>query len=126
MSIRVRASFGAAVATALSAAVLCIVVMMESAQEGPIEAAGKVRVFPMKHWQLSGSQARKQMANYFNHENFNAKAKHLENFVDNHPFFGKVCAKPKVVCLCKMKFVGSQSWGLHRWQEIHAARQRAN
>jgi len=84
-----RASFGAAVATGLATAVLCLVVFMENVRQAPIEAAGKVRVFPMKQWQLSGPEARKQMSTYFSRENFNAEATHLANFVDNHPFFGK-------------------------------------
>eukprot|EP00961_Rhodomonas_salina_P246893 3335639-Rhodomonas_salina.1 len=95
MQLRMRASFGAAVATGLATAVLCLVVFMENVRQAPIEAAGKVRVFPMKQWQLSGPEARKQadafaqMSTYFSRENFNAEATHLANFVDNHPFFGK-------------------------------------
>mmetsp|Transcript_46781 Transcript_46781/g.93712 ORF Transcript_46781/g.93712 Transcript_46781/m.93712 type:complete len:107 (-) Transcript_46781:281-601(-) len=92
MSARLRASFGAAAAIALALFVLGLVLLSETVSQGPIEAAGKVQVFPMKHWELSGPEARKQMSNFFNRENFNAEAKHLANFVDNHPFFGQVCA----------------------------------
>jgi hypothetical protein len=42
----------------------------------------------MKHWQLSGSRARKAMASFFHREEVHNEANHLEDYADEHPFLG--------------------------------------
>lgn len=87
MSSKLTANFGAGLATSIAFVVMCVIVLINTQRIERIETAQQVHVFPMKKWHLSGQQARKQMQNFFNHENFNAEATHLENFVDNHPAF---------------------------------------
>eukprot|EP00286_Rhodomonas_abbreviata_P018881 CAMPEP_0181306670 /NCGR_PEP_ID=MMETSP1101-20121128/10434_1 /TAXON_ID=46948 /ORGANISM="Rhodomonas abbreviata, Strain Caron Lab Isolate" /LENGTH=156 /DNA_ID=CAMNT_0023412763 /DNA_START=110 /DNA_END=580 /DNA_ORIENTATION=+ len=88
MTSNARAIFGAGLATSCAFVVVCVILLTNTNQES-IETAQQVQVFPMNKWHLSGPQARKQMQNFFNRENFNSEATHLENYVDNHPFFGR-------------------------------------
>jgi hypothetical protein len=47
------------------------------------------RIVKMKNWHLAGAAARKQMEKYFEKQKFHSEAKHLEHFVNSHPFFGE-------------------------------------